>query len=231
MRVRQYSISSSPLRDPSRATLTYAVLTAPSLTGDGSTHEGVASSYLASLQPGDKLHVAVRPSHAAFHLPADGERVPVVMVAAGAGLAPFRGFVQERAAQLGAGRPLAPALLFFGCRRGADDALYRDELDRWEKMGAVTVRRAYSRDVDASDGCRYAQDRMYADRDELLDLWDKGARIYVCGSRGVGEGVKDAVLRISKERCDAKGLGLSDEERLKWFEGIRNERYTTDVFD
>jgi cytochrome P450 / NADPH-cytochrome P450 reductase len=230
MRVRQYSISSSPLRDPCRASLTFSLLSAPSLSGQG-THEGVASSYLASLGPGDRLHVASRPSHAAFHLPADPERVPVICIGAGSGIAPFRGFVQERAAMLGAGRALAPALLFFGCRDPTADDLYREEMDRFEQLGAVSVRRAYSRRPEAADGCRHVQDRLWRDRAEVAALWERGAKVFVCGSREVGEGVKQTILEIRKEWAVKKGLESEDKKMLEWFESIRNERYATDVFD
>lgn len=232
MRVRQYSISSSPLWNPSHVTLSYAVLSAPALSDAARRHEGVASHYLSHLQPGDRIHVAVRPSHASFHLPHDAEHVPIVCIAAGTGLAPFRGFVQERAALLGAGRRLAPAHLFFGCRGKADD-LYRDELDRWEAQGAVTVHRAYSRQTDAAEtfGCRHVQDRLYHDREEMVDLWQEGARVYVCGSRQLGEGVKQTLLRMRQEGCAAAGKPETEEETAEWFVRIRNERYATDVFD
>ncbi|KAK5658189.1 hypothetical protein OQA88_2162 [Cercophora sp. LCS_1] len=238
MRVRQYSISSSPLMDSSRATLTYSVISEPSLANPNIRHVGVASSYLASLTAGDKLNVSIRQSHAAFHLPENPAETPIVCIAAGAGLAPFRGFIQERAAQIAAGRKLAEAILYFGCRKPGGDDLYREEFDRWEKLGAVSVRRAYSRaEADEANGCRYVQDRMWHDRKELEGLWEKGVKIYVCGSRGVGENVKKAVIKIAMEM--QRGLverGESTEEpneqtALRWFEGIRGERYATDVFD
>jgi cytochrome P450 / NADPH-cytochrome P450 reductase len=84
MRVRQYSISSSPLWNPNNVTLTYAVVDQPALSGHG-RFVGVASNYLSSLSPGDKLHVSVRQSHQAFHLPKDAKNVPVIMIAAGTG--------------------------------------------------------------------------------------------------------------------------------------------------
>lgn len=84
MRVRQYSISSSPLWNPNNVTLTYSVVDQPALSGHG-RFVGVASSYLSSLTPGDKLHVSVRQSHQAFHLPKDAKNVPVIMIAAGTG--------------------------------------------------------------------------------------------------------------------------------------------------
>lgn len=229
MRVRQYSISSSPLANPHHVTLTYAVLDQPSMSGQG-RYVGVASNYLSKLQPGDTLHVSVRPSNQAFHLPIDAEKVPVVMVAAGTGLAPFRGFVQERAAQVGAGRSLAPAVLFFGCRDPEQDDLYRSELSRWEQMGAVQVIRAYSKKTEASNGFKYVQDALWANKHEALDLWDKGSRVFVCGSREVGEAVKDVCLRMRKEKAEELGKDQSDEAGQKWFESIRNDRYSTDVF-
>ena len=244
MRVRQYSVSSSPLWDPSRVTITYSVLEAPSLANPETQHVGVATSYLASLAPGDKLNVSIRPSHSAFHLPVEPAKTPVICIAAGSGLAPFRGFVQERAAQIGAGRTLAPALLFYGCRSATTDDLYREEFDRWAAMGAVDVRRAYSQAAldkpEASDasGCRHVDDRMWHDREELQELWDKGARVYVCGSRQVGEGVKNVVIRIAldgKSKGEGKTEGKTEEERkasvLQWFDSVRNVRYATDVFD
>jgi cytochrome P450/NADPH-cytochrome P450 reductase len=85
MRVRQYSISSSPLWNPNNVTLTYAVVDQPALSGQG-RYVGVASNYLANLAVGDKLHVNVRASHQAFHLPKDSKNVPVIMIAAGTGM-------------------------------------------------------------------------------------------------------------------------------------------------
>ncbi|KAI1389181.1 cytochrome P450 [Hypoxylon trugodes] len=230
MRVRQYSISSSPLWNPLHVTLTFSVLEAPSKSGQG-VHVGVASSYLASLAPGDKLHVSVRPSHAAFHLPQDIENVPVICVAAGTGLAPFRGFIQERAAMVAAGRKLAPALLFIGSREPGRDDLYAEELAEWEKAGAISVRRAYSRKPEASNGNKYVQDALRAAGDEVTKLWSEGAKLYVCGSRAVGEGVKAAVVDLVKEVELTKGREVTEEQASKWWEGLRNTRYATDVFD
>jgi cytochrome P450/NADPH-cytochrome P450 reductase len=233
MRVRQYSISSSPLWDPAAVTLTYSLLDAPSLADPAARrHLGVASSYLSSLAPGDKLHVSVRPSHSSFHLPTDAANTPIILVGAGSGVAPFRGFVQERAAQIAAGRRLAPALLFFGCRAPDRDDLYRDEFDRWEGLGAVQVRRAYSRTSgEDAKGCKYVQDRMWLDREEVTALWKKGAKVYVCGSRNVGDAVKKVVTKIAEEDAISEGKDVNDEKIAKWFDGIKNERYATDVFD
>lgn len=230
MRVRQYSISSSPLWNPNNVTLTYAVVNQPALSGQGQ-YVGVATNYLANLAPGDKLHVSVRQSHQAFHLPKDAKNVPVIMIAAGTGLAPFRGFVQERAAQLAAGRSLAPAILFYGCRSPESDCLYADLFKRWEQLGAVSLRYAFSRAADKSEGCKYVQDRIYHDRADVITQFDAGAKLFVCGSRAVGEGVQECLIRIAKERQSAlKGVEWDDARAREWFEGLRNERFATDVF-
>lgn len=230
MRVRQYSISSSPLWNPTNVTLTYAVVNQPALSGQGQ-YVGVATNYLANLAPGDKLHVSVRQSHQAFHLPKDGKNVPVIMIAAGTGLAPFRGFIQERAAQLAAGRTLAPAILFYGCHSPDSDLLYADLLQRWERLGAVSLRYAFSRAPEKSEGCKYVQDRVYHDRADIIEQFDAGAKLFVCGSRGVGDGVQECLIKIAKERQqEIKGREVDDAKAREWFEGLRNERFATDVF-
>jgi len=230
LRPRQYSISSSPLKNSNRVTLTYTLLDAPSLANPDNRYMGVATTYLASLAAGDKLLVSVRPSHTAFRLP-DEEKMastPIICVGAGSGLAPFRGFIQERAALSAQGRQLAPAILFFGCRAPGKDDLYREEFDAWQEMGVVDVRRAFSRvesDEDEARGAKHVQDRLWLDRDEAKKLWESGARVYVCGSRNVGDGVKGVFGRI------VLGEDASEEEIAKWFDSVRNDRYATDVFD
>ncbi|PSR82537.1 cytochrome P450 [Coniella lustricola] len=236
MRVRQYSISSSPLADPTRCTLTYSVLDAPALSGTGQRYLGVATSYLASLEAGDKLHVAIRPSHASFHLPLDVENTPIVMIAAGTGLAPFKGFVQERAAMLAAAggnrKKLAPALLFYGCRDPEQDDLYREEFQEWQALGAVDVRRSYSRNQEASEGCKYVQDRLWQDRADVQALWESGAKVYVCGSRAVSDAVREVAIRMYMDGAKVNhGKELSVEEATERFDAARHERFATDVFD
>jgi cytochrome P450/NADPH-cytochrome P450 reductase len=159
MRVRQYSISSSPLWNPSHITITVSVLESPVPQADGGeTFLGVGSNYLANLRPGDRVQMAVRPSAAAFHPPSD-PKTPVVMFCAGSGIAPMRGFIQERAVQKASGREVGKMLLFFGCRSSEQDFLYRTtDLAEWIRLGVVDVRPAFSRSADASAGCKYVQE-------------------------------------------------------------------------
>ncbi|KAI9715467.1 MAG: hypothetical protein M1812_005943 [Candelaria pacifica] len=230
LRIRQYSISSSPLADPTSCTLTWSVLDQESTAGDGKRFFGVASNYLSHLEKGEQAQVAVKPSHQSFHLPLSTENTPLVMLCAGTGIAPFRGFVQERALQIEAGRALAPAVLFIGCRNSTTDRVYIEEFDHWEKLGAVTVKYAYSREADKSEGCKYVQDRLWKERKEVTDLFDQGAKVFVCGNGVVGKAVEECAKKMYKEKAQANGKVKTEVEVEDWFRGIRNERFASDVF-
>ena len=157
MRVRQYSISSSPIWNPQHVTLTVSIINAPALSGKDEEFMGVASTYLDGLRPGGKVQMAVRPSNA-FHLPTDPS-IPVVMIAAGSGIAPMRGFIQERAVQKESGRDVGKMLLFFGCRSPEEDYLYsKTDIEEWTKSGLLEVRPAFSRDSAKSEGAKYVQE-------------------------------------------------------------------------
>ncbi|RYP45572.1 hypothetical protein DL768_008121 [Monosporascus sp. mg162] len=233
IRIRQYSISSSPLANQSTATITFSVPSQEARSGNG-TYYGVASNYLASLHPGDPIHVSVRPCRSVFHLPADIEDTPLILVAAGTGIAPFRGFIQERvlmAAKLQGKNKLAPALLYHGCREAGKDDLYTDELTKWEEMGAVTVRRAYSRESAKASENKYVQDAVWTDREELRGLWKKGAKIYICGSRAVSRELTRVAVQMKMEAAKKKGKSIDEAEAKSWWDALRNVRYVTDVFD
>lgn len=218
MRLRQYIISSSPLATPGRCTLTV-----------DTRSPGVASSYLARLQPGDRTLVSVRESHPSFHLPWDAESTPVIMVAAGTGIAPFRGFVQERHTMLTeGGRSLAPALLFYGCRT-AKDVPFAAELAAWAASGAVQrLCYAFSEESRSSGGCRYVQDRFWAERDEVVVLLRRGARMYVCGHGRVGDGLMWKAIDASREVKARRTTEVTNEDVERWFGDLRDERHMED---
>ena len=230
-RVRYYSISSSPLASPSKATITYGVVTGPSLSGRG-TFAGVTGTYLASLKPGDKMQVSVRPStKALFKLPLSID-TPLLMFCAGTGLAPFRGFIQQRAIQQSAnpGRALAPALLFVGCRSETKDRLYAAEFDAWRAQGVVDVRYSFSREKDNSVGCGYVQERLLRDQKDAEELWERGARVYVCGSGGFVNEIGNAAKEMMRERRRAQGEKFTEEALETFFHEQLAGRTATDVF-
>ncbi|KIW27725.1 uncharacterized protein PV07_07435 [Cladophialophora immunda] len=228
MRIRQYSISSSPLQDPTKVSITYSVV------GAGTSHIGVATNYLRFLQPGSRAQLMIKKSHASFHLPLD-TKTPIIMVCAGTGLAPFLGFVQERAvrvAAVGGNRDaFGEALLFIGCRYHDKDRLHAKQIDEWAEQGAVKVFYAFSREPEHSEGCKYAQDRLWRERETLSKLFGEGARAYICGSAALGKGIADVAAKIAVEIAEKKGKAMSHEKGLKWWEDLRGERYAVDVFD
>ena len=230
MRARYFSISSSPLASPTTCTITYGVIDSPSLSGQG-RFVGVAGSYLSSLRAGDQVQVSVRSTNKLFRLPNDVAKTPLLMFCAGTGIAPLRGFVQERATQIAAGRKdLAPAILFVGCRCNTDDRLYASEFDKWVIDGAVDIRYSFSREPDKSEGCRHLQDRMIRDKDDIQKLWKQSAKVYVCGSPEVAAEAGKAARQIVRDTAIELGREVTDEEVERWFEGKKNQRIVSDVF-
>lgn len=224
MRARQYSISSSPLWKPDHVTLTVAVVDAPAYSGTG-TFRGVASSYLAHLQPGDRISLAVRPSNARFHPPAD-PRTPLIMICAGSGIAPFRGFLQERATQKQGGQDVGPALLFFGTNHEGVDYLYRDELEQWQAAGVVTVLPAFS--LQPRGEVSFVQHRVWEERARIVELFRQGGSVFVCGDgQYMAPAVRETLVRIYREAS-----GASEGDAQKWVEAVEHEhgRYVSDVF-
>ncbi|HGO6128184.1 cytochrome [Burkholderia stagnalis] len=224
LKARQYSISSSPLWKADHVTLTVAVVDAPALSGNG-RHEGVASSYLARLDAGDSVSVSVRPSNARFRPPAESN-LPMILICAGSGIAPFRGFLQERAIQKQRGENVGPSLLFFGIDDPDVDFLYRDELEEWANLGVVEVMPAYSNRPE--EGARFVQDKVWLEREKIAALFAQGATVYVCGD---GKNMAPAV-RATLGRIYQDSTGANDESAHAWIDTMEREhgRYVADVF-
>lgn len=89
---------------------------------------------------------------------------------------------------------------------------------------------AFSRDPEKSEGCKYVQERLWRERKEAVELWEKGAKIYVCGSGPVGDGVREVVCKSYEEAAEKVGKRKTREEIEAWFAGIREERFASDVF-
>jgi cytochrome P450/NADPH-cytochrome P450 reductase len=236
LQIRQYSISSSPLANLQRCTITYGVINAESHSDPQQRFEGVTGTYLRDLKAGDSIQVSIRPTaKKTFRLPVDPSKTPLLMFAAGTGLAPFRGFLQERALQLehNSDRKLAPALLFLGCRSQTEDRLYAKQLDEWAKAGVVDIRYAFSQEKGSSNGCGYVPDRMLQDAEDIIDIWRNGARVYVCGTRKFSEGVREAAGKIAVIAKDSQPNRTPAElvELERRFREALQDRVASDVFD
>lgn len=219
---RYYSISSAPEQSSGRCSITVGVVEGPALSGKGA-FKGTCSNYLAGLNPGDRFQAVVREPTANFRLPHDPAQ-PIIMVGPGTGIAPFRGFLQQRdRLQLG-GAALGDALLFFGCRHPDHDYLYRDELADYDRRGVATVYAAFSRHNGSQT---YVQDLIAQEADRIWALIERGARIYICGDGARMEpGVRKALSSIYVQKT-----GCSPIDAVRWIEAmIEKERYLLDVW-
>jgi len=220
IQARHYSISSSALLTPGEIELIVGVVSGPSRTGSGEFH-GVSSYYLSRLAAGEQLRARVDKAREAFQAPADLS-VPVIYVSAGTGLAPFRGFIGDRAAEQAAGKALGPGLCYFGIRHPDVDYLHRAELEAAEKAGVISMRPAFSRAE--VDGVKYVQDRIAVDGDEIWAAMEAGGRVYICGDgKGMAPAVREAFKSIHR------GHGSGDDQA--WLDGlIAEDRYVEDVW-
>ncbi len=168
---RLYSIASSPRVHPTEVHLTVAIVR---YTTNGRDRVGVCTTYLS-----DRVTVATTPtpvfvSHSHFGPPDDGSK-DAIMVGPGTGIAPFRAFLQDRAAVGAKGRNW----VFFGDQKRATDFLYEEDWKRWTEDGNLTrLDTAFSRD---QINKIYVQDRM---RENAAELWawiKAGGHFYVCG--------------------------------------------------
>ena len=220
---RYYSISSSPaVAGASKCSVTVGVVDAPASSGRG-IYKGVCSNYLSSRRAGDVVHAIVRETKAGFRLP-ENPATPIIMVGPGTGLAPFRGFLQERAAMKAKGKSLGPSMLFFGCRHPEQDFLYADELKGFADQGVTDLHVAFSR---ADTPKSYVQDLISAQKDKVWKLIEAGAIIYVCGDGGKMEpDVKRVLTTIYRERA-----GADEVAALRWIDSMGTQnRYVLDVW-
>ena len=166
----------------------------------------------------------VRKPTIAFH-PPENPHVPMIMIGAGTGLAPFRGFLQERDALAAQGVPVGRSLLFFGCRNPDSDLLYADELRGFEERGVVRVENAFSRATD--ERCRYVQDAMLDCADEVWEALRHDAAVFVCGNAAtMAPGVRAALTQIFRGQTSA---GEADGQA--WLAGLRaTDRFVEDIW-
>ncbi|GBF07341.1 putative bifunctional P-450/NADPH-P450 reductase1, cypD [Deinococcus aerius] len=223
IRPRYYSISSSPLVAPRTPSLTVGLLEAPSWAGAGQ-FRGLASAYLNRVQPGDTVFGYVRKPNPPFRPPVD-PRTPMILVGPGTGIAPLRGFVEERAAQRAAGQTVGLSKVFYGCRHPEHDFFYKGDFGRWQREGVAEIHAAYS--AVTGHPYRFVQDAIAGDQESVWALIEAGAHIYVCG-----DGVRMApAVRQTFARLYREKTGAPAGEAEAWVDQLMREgRYQQDVF-
>ena len=214
---RLYSVASSRAAVGDRADITVKVI--ENNHGERSRN-GVCSSFLWNrLDVGDKVPITLE-TIAKFRLPED-DNVPVVMISAGTGIAPFRAFLQERSARQAKGN----AWLIFGERNSKSDFLYQEELLAYKSSGVLSeLSTVFSRDQDQK---RYVSHVIEENGAALIEQLEKGAVIYVCGSKDtLAVTVRQSLLRIF-----AKYLKKDVEQALAYFEALKaNKQYQEEVY-
>ena len=216
LRPRLYSISSSPKESPREVHLTVSPVR---YNFQGVPRRGVCSTYLADRCPGDEAAVYVRTS-SNFRPPSD-PHTPMIMIGPGTGIAPFRGFLQERRALGHTG----PNWLFFGEQHAATDYYYRDEIEQMRADGFLTeLDLAFSRDQ---------RDKVYVQhlmRKRGCQLWrwlQDGAQLYVCGN--ADPMAKD----VDRELCEiaAQHGSLEPDAAKAYVQSLSaDKRYHRDVY-
>ena len=187
---RSYSIASSQASVDDQVHLTVASLPT---RASGKERHGVASNFLnRHIAPGDEVHVFPEPNRR-FRLPEDRD-TPVILIAAGTGVAPYRAFLQ----QLDAEGSAPPAWLIFGNPHLRTDFLYQREWLEFRQRGLLThIDCAFSRDQNEK---RYVQ-RVLQEQGARLDQWlGRGARIYICGGLDMGREVERALRDVLCEQ-------------------------------
>ncbi|GLO14028.1 bifunctional reductase [Pseudomonas putida] len=201
---RLYSISSSPLAHPGQVHLTVS-------TVRYGERKGVCSTFLADRA--QALKVAIFPQVSKhFRLPED-DRVPVIMVGPGTGIAPFRAFLEEREARGAKGANW----LFFGEQYAATDFYYQAQLQAWQASGHLRLDTAFSRDQAEKI---YVQQRMLEQGAQLWQWLEAGAYFYVCGdaqrmAKDVDAALRAVIVEHGRVDADAYMEALSKAKRYR----------------
>lgn len=214
---RLYSIASSQAEVESEVHITVGAVR---YEVEGRARAGGASSFLADrVEEDGEVRVFIEHNDN-FRLPTNPE-TPVIMIGPGTGIAPFRAFMQQRAAEGASGKNW----LFFGNPHFTEDFLYQVEWQRYVKEGVLSrIDLAWSRDQKEKV---YVQDKL---REQGAELWrwiNDGAHIYVCGDANrMAKDVEQALLDVIAE------FGAMDAESADEFlSELRVERrYQRDVY-
>lgn len=214
---RFYSVASSRKSHPDQVDL---VVTISTFTHSGEKRYGVASHFLCHLAEvsNTPIPIYVQPAHN-FRLPQD-HTADIIMVGPGTGIAPFRGFLQERLHFNAQGNHW----LFFGERHSALDFYYEDFFTHHHRQNRLKLHLAFSRDQEEKI---YVQHRILENAAELWQWMQDGAYFYVCGdAENMAKDVDAALHQI----ISLEG-NMSADDAKAYVKNLRvTKRYQTDVY-
>ncbi|BES99511.1 Hypothetical protein NTJ_12329 [Nesidiocoris tenuis] len=243
---RAYTIASSPKRYPNQIRIVFTVVTTTS------GKPGICTSWLKEkyesfadlstqvanlkLSSDEKINDPIcdqvllyfrKPND--FRCPDPG--IPSILIGPGSGIAPFVGFLEHLACEGGCQKSEKniDRCLYFGCRYPNEDQIYKDDMEGFMSRGVLTKNRVcFSRDPEKSNNCKYVQDLLYEDRDEIYELMkNRNCKIFVCGDAShMAKDVDATILTILREKS-----GITNEEAvLELKELEKSKRYMKDVW-
>lgn len=228
-------VSSTPLATPPPTPTTSSPDTPPSAPG---SIPGLATNHLLGLSHSPAPEASPAPAHPAgltyplsggrvyahvrrsrFKLPAQPSR-PLVMVAAGTGVAPFQAFLAERARMLQVGKEVSKIVLFFGCWCAGEGYIYGEELEGFERElgGRLRIVTAFSREEGTPKA--YVQDRVRELGADVVRLvLERGASVYMCGRASMAREVGGMVGELV-----GKKKRRGQEQIKEWTERMKRNR-------
>ncbi len=214
---RLYSIASAQDAVGDEVHLTVAVV---DYENEGQRRLGAASAHLGGLTGDDATARVFIEQNERFRLPADPSR-DVIMIGPGTGVAPYRGFLQQRESQGATGRNW----LVFGARHFGSEFLYQVEWQDAMRKGLLhRMDVAFSRD---STPRAYVQDRLREAGKDLFAWLEGGAHLYVCGdAERMAPDVHEALVGV----VAAHG-GLERDAAESYLRRLADDRrYLRDVY-
>ncbi|MEX1012637.1 MAG: sulfite reductase [Waddliaceae bacterium] len=181
---------------------------------------GACSHYLCSLVPLEQsvVPIYIQP-HNGFTIPED-LNAPMIMIGPGTGVAPFRGFLQERVAKGATGSHW----LFFGEWHEKENFFYKEYWKELESLGKLRLDVAFSRDQEEKI---YVQHRMKEHSKDLFNWLQSGAFLYVCGdAKRMAKDVEKTLLEIIQQE-----KGCDEQEARDYIKNLRRSgKYLRDVY-
>merc|ERR1719186_1832732 len=217
---RRYSIASTAEWEGSEVGLVVGVV--DYLHKSGKHRFGLATGNLANYTVGSVLPGFLR-SETGFRLPKDPKK-PVMLIAAGSGISPFRGFWMKRGEQLQSGKEPGKTVIYFGCRNKKMNLL-KEETDRLAQSGLKIERHvAYSQEPGVKK--EYVQDKVWDDFMMVYKMIKDEGAIYVCGKVQMAQAVQDVLKRVLE-----KFLRIDGEDAQKMILKMKKDgRYQEDIF-
>lgn len=224
MQTRRYSIASATSVQRNIASITVGVVND---TVNGNTYPGLASSYLSKLQANSPVRMSFRSAKNTFNLP-ENHKIPLILIAAGTGLAPFMGFLQERSVQ----KDAAPCVVYYGCRHPDQDYIYKDELAEFVDRKVISnLEIVYSR-LDSGSPKKYVQHAILSQAGIVWQLMHGNktalpASVYVCGANSMSRCVRSAFENMAQSFGEAQ----STQEAKDYINDLtKKRRYNEDTW-